>query len=274
MYICPICSEKLHKENKSYYCINRHCYDIAKEGYINLLPVQKKNSLNPGDNKEMIMARHKYLNQGAYDTLVDRIAELILDTVDSDNIDILDAGCGEGYYIERIKKYITTKSSRIVNLYGLDISKDAVKIGAKSYKDIDFAVGSVYSMPYQNDSFSVILNVFAPFDNKESVRLLKKGGIAIKVVPSKNHLQEFRKIIYDTYTEHEEKLIDSTNFTFIKKVNVKYEKEFNDNETITSLFKMTPYYFNATEDATSKIMALESISLTIDFDIYMYRVDK
>ena len=275
MYICPICKEKLTKENKSYYCSNRHCFDISKEGYVNLLPVQKKNSLSPGDNKEMITARHNYLNEGAYDTLVQEIAKQIVSATCDNSYNILDAGCGEGYYLEKIKYYITNDNpDSNVDLYGVDISKDAVKIGAKSYKDIDFCVGSVFDMPYKESVFDVVLNVFAPFDNKEVVRVLKNDGILIKVVPSKTHLHEFRKIIYETVTEHEEKGIDTASFDLVSKVNVKYSKHFDKNETISSLYKMTPYYFNSSEESKEKILALNEIDLTIDFDVYVYRVSK
>ena len=275
MYICPICKDTLTRENKSYYCKNRHCYDIAKEGYVNLLPVQKKNSLSPGDNKEMITARHNYLNEGAYDTLAEEIAKQISSAIDSNNIAILDAGCGEGYYLEKIKYYMTrANEDKDITLYGVDISKDAVKIGAKSYKDIDFCVGSVFDMPYKESVFDVVLNVFAPFDNKEVVRVLKNQGVLIKVVPSKTHLHEFRKIIYETVTEHEEKGIDTASFDLVSKVNVKYNKHFDKNEIISSLYKMTPYYFNSSEESKAKILALKEIDLTIDFDIYVYKVSK
>lgn len=275
MYICPICKETLVRDGKSYYCTNRHCYDISKEGYVNLLPVQKKNSLSPGDNKEMIQARHNYLNEGAYDTLVRAIAGEIEKGVEANSIDILDAGCGEGYYLKKIKEYILEDSIDMsVGLYGVDISKDAVRIGAKSYKDISFSVGSVFDMPYRDSVFDVVLNVFAPFDNKEVVRVLKNGGLLIKVVPSKTHLHEFRKIIYETVTEHEEKSIDATGFDLISKVNVNYSKHFDKNETISSLYKMTPYYFNSSEESKAKILGLDEITLTIDFDIYVYKVTK
>lgn len=273
MYICPICKDKLIKEGKSYYCSSKHCYDISKEGYVNLLPVQKKNSLNPGDNKEMITARHLYLNAGAYDKLVKSIADVIAKYVESDSINILDAGCGEGYYLEKVKEYLVDYS-KLANLYGVDISKDAVKIGAKSYKDIAFVVGSVFDMPYKSHSFDVVLNVFAPFDNKEVSRVLKPNGIVIKVVPSKMHLHEFRQILYAEVTEHEEKTIDSTNMTLIDKVNVNYSTHFDNNTIISSLFKMTPYYFNADKKAKETIMQLDSITLTIDFDVYVYKVSK
>ncbi|MBQ9791076.1 MAG: methyltransferase domain-containing protein [Clostridia bacterium] len=273
MYICPICKEQLIRENKSYYCKNRHCYDISKEGYVNLLPVQKKNSLSPGDNKEMIMARHNYLNEGAYDTLVKSIALEIRKAIDTTSLNILDAGCGEGYYLKKIKEYLLEEDKDYsIGLYGVDISKDAVKIGAKSYKDIEFSVGSVFDMPYAEKAFDVVLNVFAPFDNKEIVRVLKNGGLLIKVVPSKTHLHEFRKIIYETVTEHEEKSIDVTGFDLVSKVNVNYSKYFDKNETIASLYKMTPYYFNSSEESKEKILSLQEITLTIDFDIYVYRL--
>ena len=248
----------------------RHCYDISKEGYVNLLPVNKKNSLSPGDNKEMITARHIYLNSGAYDELVLAISKEISKYSSKDTITILDAGCGEGYYLNKLREYISLDTA----LYGIDISKDAVKIGAKSYKDIGFVVGSVFDMPYRDGSFDVVLNVFAPYDNKEISRVLCDGGILVKVVPSKRHLQEFRKIIYEHFNEHEEKSRNIDNFTEVSRVNVNYTRYFDNNEIISSLYKMTPYYFNSSVESKEKIMNLDHITLTIDFDIIVYRVQK
>ena len=62
--ICPICGEQLHIRDKSCLCPNRHSFDIARQGYVNLLTVQQKHSLNPGDTREQVLSRRTFLEAG------------------------------------------------------------------------------------------------------------------------------------------------------------------------------------------------------------------
>jgi 23S rRNA (guanine745-N1)-methyltransferase len=75
--ICPLCRTPLTLENKSQRCANGHSFDIAKEGYVNLLLVQQKKSKEPGDNPEMVKARREFLQAGYYQPLCNAASQLI-----------------------------------------------------------------------------------------------------------------------------------------------------------------------------------------------------
>ena len=57
LFRCPVCGGPLDREERVYRCADRHSYDIAKEGYTYLLPVNQKHSKAPGDDKAMAAAR-------------------------------------------------------------------------------------------------------------------------------------------------------------------------------------------------------------------------
>ncbi len=94
-YSCPLCHAPLSRSDNHYSCPQRHQFDLAKEGYVNLLPVQFKRSRDPGDSAEMMQARRAFLDAGHYQPLRDAIAERLRHYAPTD---LLDIGCGEGYY--------------------------------------------------------------------------------------------------------------------------------------------------------------------------------
>ena len=64
--LCPICSEQLNLTDRQYRCPRNHSFDIARQGYVNLLAVQQKHSLNPGDTREQVLSRREFLEAGFY----------------------------------------------------------------------------------------------------------------------------------------------------------------------------------------------------------------
>ncbi|MBR5868836.1 MAG: hypothetical protein IKZ21_05265, partial [Clostridia bacterium] len=114
MFSCPICGGTLVKEGRSCFCEKRHCYDLAKEGYVNLLPVTKKHSQDPGDTREMVLSRRSFLEAGYYDPFRN-MARTLVEECSGEGDVILDAGCGEGYY--------TRHMARERESYGFDISR-------------------------------------------------------------------------------------------------------------------------------------------------------
>ncbi len=94
--ICPLDKQPLQLNERTWCCDNGHSFDIAKQGYVNLLPVQNKRSKDPGDSKAMVQARREYLNKGYYQPLAQALADTVL-AMGSQAL--LDAGCGEGYYL-------------------------------------------------------------------------------------------------------------------------------------------------------------------------------
>jgi 23S rRNA (guanine745-N1)-methyltransferase len=131
---CPSCSELLSLNAKVWQCDNGHTFDCAKEGYVNLLLAQHKNSKAPGDSKEMVVARQQFLAQGYYRPLADKIGAIVADFVNNKTpLSLLDAGCGEGYYTGQVLDKLVQQGVSVI-ASGIDISKPAIIKAAKRKK--------------------------------------------------------------------------------------------------------------------------------------------
>lgn len=275
LLLCPVCKEKITKDssNKTYRCNNNHTYDIAKEGYVNLLISNQKRSKNPGDSKEMVLARVDFLSKGYYEVLSYKINEMIfecLGKINSEKFNIVDLGCGEGYYLTNLKNYLDKKDIK-AKYYGLDVSKEAVKYASKTNKECVWAVGNNFHIPAGDKSVDCILSVFSPIDINECNRVLKDDGVFIRVLPRTNHLIQLRNIIYSevhlndkvyTASADENEYIRESNVTF----NIKLNKE-----EILSLLKMTPHYWKSTPENKEKLEAYDSLEITIDMRIGVFQ---
>ena len=225
--ICPVCREKLDLSGKSYICTNRHSFDVSKSGYVNLLLSKHTGKTVHGDNKLMLQARRDFLDKGFYSPLRDAICEKITSGI------ILDAGCGEGYYTSGIKN-ISPDSE----IYGIDISKTAVEMASKLYKNITFAVGSVFSIPVADRSCDTLLTLFSPYCNSEFQRVLKNDGTMLMAIPSENHLWELKQAVYDTPYRNEVKPYELDGFRFVDKKRITYKFRLECQQDIQSLFSM------------------------------------
>ena len=275
LLLCPVCKEKLIKDvsNKIYKCNNNHTYDIAKEGYVNLLISNQKRSKNPGDSKEMVLSRVEFLSRDYYKPISDKINEVIAECLEKDNLDkfnIMDLGCGEGYYLTNLKNYMDKKNIK-ANYYGMDVSKEAVKYASKTNKDCVWAVGNNFHIPSYDKSVDCLLSVFSPIDINECNRVLKDDGVFIRVLPRTNHLIQLRNIIYSEVHLNEKvyKASDEEN-EYIKESNVTFDIKLNKEE-IMSLLKMTPHYWKSTAENKEKLDLYESLVITIDMRIGVFQ---
>jgi 23S rRNA (guanine745-N1)-methyltransferase len=288
--ICPVCRTPLLREGKSYICGNRHSYDISKEGYVNLLLANQKQSREPGDSKEMLDARKSFLNKGYYKPLARSVTSLIikfkkkshtipqegklpfcvrrdikeLSSRRSADFIILDAGCGEGYYTDYISRnnYITDPTA----IYGIDISRDGIKSASKRNNHINFAVAGIYNLPVLESSVDALLNIFAPFDALEFSRVLKDNGFIISVTPGAYHLYEFKKHLYDDVYLNDEVFELPDTFHTAVTLRVKFELNIHNKEDITDLLKMTPYYHKSSpERIESFLQNINELKTTADF---------
>ena len=97
---CPLDGTPLHCTGSAWTCASGHSFDIASQGYTNLLPMQNKRSRDPGDSKEMVAARRRFLTAGFYQPIAAAVSRAVLADLPADaSISCLDAGCGEGYYM-------------------------------------------------------------------------------------------------------------------------------------------------------------------------------
>ncbi len=262
-YICPICQQSLALDNKSYRCEKNHSFDQAKEGYVNLLPVQHKHSKDPGDNKAMVNARRSFLDKGFYQPLADELQKLYQQYADL-NQPVFDAGCGEGFYTQQ---YVNPTNK----VYGIDIAKNAIKIAAKKYKDCNFSVGTLSQLPFTDHYFSWINSIYAPILEQEFTRVLAQNGYLVTVTPAKNHLIELKELIYLDAKQHDISKSPIEHLTLIEQKEVNYVMEFTQGKDITNLLAMTPFAFKTTEKLLEDLEIRKDFSCQADFLIRLYQ---
>lgn len=269
LFTCPICGHPLTREAGSYRCPNRHSYDISREGYVHLLPANKKHSANPGDDKDMIAARTAFLDGGWYAPLRDTLCQLAV-SYTGNSPAVLDAGCGEGYYTDSIFTSLENagKSPKVA---GIDLSKFGLKRAAKRAKGVEFAVASVYHLPVANESIDLLVDCFAPLALEEYRRVLKPGGTFLYVVPAAQHLMELKAVLYDSPYPNQEEAIPYDGFDYVDIVPVTAVMEIRNKDSLSALFRMTPYAWKTPKEGVERLNALSELDVTMDFRIHIFK---
>ncbi|CAN1213164.1 Methylase involved in ubiquinone/menaquinone biosynthesis [Tumidithrix helvetica PCC 7403] len=268
--VCPIDGSALTPHEHSLTCPKGHNFDKARQGYLNLLVVQHKASRDPGDTKEMVAARTRFLSTGCYEPIAHAIADLtkkhLAHIPCAERVTILDAGCGEGYYLDWMGKKAATWNSEAV-LIGLDISKWAIQSAAKRSREITWIVGSNRRPPFLARSIDLIVCAFG-FPSFEDFRhILKPRGKIILVDPGVNHLIEMRQVIYSELREKISPAIASTEaegFNLVDRYNLSYRSEVSRSEDIQDLFAMTPHYFRSPQSGKTALAQLKQLAFTVD----------
>ena len=266
LFCCPICGQPLEQEERSYICPKRHCYDIAKEGYVNLLPANKKHAKDPGDDKDMVAARTAFLEGGHYVPLRDALAGLILE---KDPAVLLDSGCGEGWYTAGICAALEAKG-RNTRVAGVDLSRSALKKAARRTAQAEFAVASVYHLPVADHSADVLLDCFSPLAPEEFRRVLAPGGTFLYVVPGAKHLWELKQVLYEKPYENQEAETAYEGFSYETIVPMDFTMEL-DAADLQSLFRMTPYCWKTPKAGIERLNALSGLRVTACFRIHVFR---
>ena len=270
MYQCPLChlpltlqqSQALTPQPKSYTCANRHQFDCAKEGYVNLLPVQHKKSKDPGDNVEMMQARRQFLEAGHYQQLATAMLSMLAKQLPQ-TATILDIGCGEGWYTQQL-----TKLSSAV--YGLDISKAAIRYAAKKYPHVHCCVASSYQLPFADASFDAILRIYAPSSAAEMQRILKPNGWLCTVTPAPQHLVELKAKVYRDVRLHSDEIAAEQGFSHRERQRLQWQWQAPDAATLTLLMDMIPLSYRLTP-AMREILCQELPVLSLDFYLDLYQ---
>ncbi len=262
--ICPVCSEALSLTERSHKCINNHSFDIAKEGYVNLLTGNHKDGSLIGDNKEMAKSRKAFLEKGYFDPLKSFLVSYINENTEEDFV-IADICCGEGYYSHCVKE----ETGREV--CGFDISKEMVKLSAKRKNGNTYFVANLSKIPLETGSVDLAFHLFAPFQEKEFSRILKENGTIITVVSGENHLFELKEILYDTPYKNDEKPPETEKLCIAEKIKITEKVLLKSKEDIDALFRMTPYYYHTKPEDKKKLEGIESLEVTLDFAVYCYQ---
>ncbi|HEU8006094.1 methyltransferase domain-containing protein [Streptococcus pneumoniae] len=259
-FACPICQENLTLLETNFKCCNRHSFDLAKFGYVNLAP-QIKQSANY--DKENFQNRQQILEAGFYQAILDAVSDLLASSKTTTTI--LDIGCGEGFYSRKLQESHSEKT-----FYAFDISKDSVQIAAKSEPNwaVNWFVGDLARLPIKDANIDILLDIFSPANYGEFRRVLSKDGILIKVIPTENHLKEIRQRVQDQLTNKEYSNQDikehfQEHFTILSSQTASLTKTITA-EQLQVLLSMTPLLFHVDQ---SKIDWSQLTEITIEAEI-------
>lgn len=272
---CPVCNLSLFKDNSAYKCEKNHSFDISSKGYTNMLLANQRHSINPGDSKEMILSRVRFLDLDYYAFLRKTILETILKySTITDEFTFCDLACGEGYYTNFIHSNLQKLAN--VSSVGVDISKYAIieackKVRANKLDNIEYFIGNLMNLPFNDESFSFMLNCFALLDEKEFNRVLKTNGYFIRVLPDADHLLGIKEVLYEKVLLNVMKEKDINGFKLIDEIHIKDDITLKNKQEIYDLFTMTPYYYKTSKKSIEKLLQLDSLNTRVSFVLLVYQ---
>lgn len=260
---CPLDGEPLNQSGTCWRCPAGHSFDVARQGYLHLLPVQKKRSLDPGDSKDMVAARRRFLNAGFYQPIAEAVNKAVTTRAgDTKPLACLDAGCGEGYYLRQLA---TSNMDRSLALVGVDISKWAILAAAKQDKRPRWLVGSNANLPVLSGTLDCVLCLFGFPVYSEFARVLKPGGMLIQADAGRDHLRELREIIYPSIKPEKPPMAEVPDgFSDLGTETVRYSLTLESQDAIADLLAMTPHFYRAPAEGRVRAETLETLTVTVD----------
>ncbi len=247
-WACPLDNQPMKRIDNMLRCSQKHAYDYARQGYVNLLPAQFKHSHSPGDNDIMVQARRDFLNTGLYNPIADMVVDCICKAQNASSatdICVVDAGCGEGYYTlaiaDKLEKHYPDKS---IQMMGFDISKNCIGMATKRNKTRDWAVATNAHIPVQTETVDYVCSLFGFPVVSEFVRVLKKGGLLITIDAGPQHLMELRQCVYDTVIVKDvSNAMQDKQLLLTSEQKQRFKLSDLSFETADALLKMTPHFY-------------------------------
>ncbi len=262
MLTCPLCNGALSADPQGVACPAGHRFDRARQGYLNLLPVQHKKSRDPGDNQAMVEARRRFLDGGHYAPLARRLTELAAARAPRRWLDI---GCGEGYYTAQLAEALADAEG-----YALDISREAVKRACRRAPGLTWMVASMARVPLADASCDLLASVFSPLDWQEARRLLAPGGGLLRMGPTREHLLELRAHLYDEVREYDdEKHLAQIpeGMRLAASETLSYRLHLDSAEARADLLAMTPHGWRANAERRAAVVAAPlEVTVAIRYD--------
>ncbi|QEI11963.1 putative RNA methyltransferase [Cellvibrio japonicus] len=270
IFRCPICSLPLTEATTQAVCANQHQFDRAREGYLNLLPVQHKHSKEPGDAKVQLQARRHFLQAGYFDGMLSHLFSRIHELLsDSDGGRLLDIGCGEGHFSLAMAKEFPACA-----IYGVDIAKSGVRMAARAAQvagqAIRYAVASSYALPFEDASIDLVTRIYAPSKDEELRRVLNANGCLIVVVPGVNHLIGLRRRVYADIRDHKPPPTPS-GFEYLGHSDYQAGLTVPAGSDTAALLAMTPFSWRMGSILRQQLER-DGLEDRLHFELYSYRV--
>jgi len=267
---CPACESPLDWGDKECRCAGGHSFDLAKEGYANLLLSHQRRSSHPGDDDKMIQARRRFFDSGAFDPLTNLLTNSAIINRQS-AMSILDCGCGEGHFLGALSE------SRDGQFFGVDVSKEAVRCAAKRYRKAKWIVANgMRKLPFADHSLDAILSILAPRNPEEFARVLKPDGALILGVPGPNHLIELRSRLAANAGDFEEKSDEAAakcapHFKETNREVLSYQQTLSASQ-LADLIQMTPIFWCSSPQAKADVQQFDQLTVTVSFVIQIFGV--
>lgn len=261
--LCPICGAPLAKGERALVCPSHHSFDIARQGYVNLLPVQQKHSQDPGDTREQVLSRRAFLDTGTYAPILEALIEAAREYGASG--ELLDVGCGEGYYCAGLSQALG------LPLTGVDISKEAVRAAAARYKGPNWLCATAAHLPVGDETVGLLTSLFALTLPEEFLRVLRPGGLYIQVVAAEDHLLGLKRIIYDRLTHKEKHTTQELpGLTRLHSQHIAFDFTLTK-EQIPWLFAMTPHLFRIGKAGAARLAQAQTLGDRASCVLNVYR---
>jgi 23S rRNA (guanine745-N1)-methyltransferase len=267
MLTCPVCVRPLTRAGHAFRCPLGHSFDVAREGYVNLL-----RDPYPGDTRAMAQARRAFLDAGHYAPLADAIARQVAHHITqrapNAPLSVLDAGCGEGSYIADVAARLHSDAVSCA-CYGLDVSKEAIRMAAQRYRQVTFIVANLKArIPFADGSVSALMNVFAPRNPAEFARVLAPGGLLLVVLPTPRHLAEARAAfaLLDIQPEKERLVCESCAEHFMLAGSEPLDYSLTlDGQSLAALIAMTPNARHVSAETLERARQAAAFTVTASF---------
>lgn len=261
--LCPVCGKKLNRVEGRQLCAQGHSFDIARQGYVNLLTVDRKHSRNPGDTRQQVLARREFLEAGFYAPIAEALAAAGTELGLSGQL--LDIGCGEGYYASRLGQALG------MAVTGLDVSKEAVRCAAGKYKDCQWLCATASHIPVEDGSANLLTSLFALTLPGEFHRVLKENGFFFQVLAAPDHLLGLKSIIYDHLALKEKDTApDLPGFTRVKSLPIRFSFTVEDQQ-VQNLLAMTPHVFRIGKEGAERLSRTEHLTDTASCVLNVFR---
>ena len=260
--LCPICGSPIEAGEKTWRCAESHCFDVARQGYVNLLPVQQKHSLHPGDTPEQVRARRRFLSAGFYEPIAAAVCRTL-----GPAARVLDVGCGEGYYLRRLGE-----ACPAAERWGLDISRDAVRLAAGADKAGRYLVATAAHLPFPDGSFDAVMSLFALTVPEEFARVLAPDGAFLQALAEPDHLLGLKRLIYPELTQKPKSLSPALPFfTLEDSREVCFDIMLTRGDQVADLLAMTPHYWRITKDGARRAAEADGLHDKAHIRLNLYR---
>ena len=251
--VCPVCRGALRREGKSVKCDMGHSFDMAREGYVNLLAGAHKPGNLTGDSREMAANRRDFLDKDYFLPLKKTLGEYIAQNAPAGPG--MDICCGEGYYTPALGRR---------DRYAFDLSKEMVRLAAKR-REAECFVANIASIPVRDASVAAAIHLFAPFHDGEFSRVMAGDGLLISVVPGARHLFSMKELLYDKPYENDEAPPEAPSFRLTDRIKVSATIDLTSREDIARLLNMTPYGIHSPASGRARLALRESLETQIEF---------